>query len=385
MGAAFCFPTGYLTDRFGLRVVAGGLTFLLGLTVWKMSAFAGSVVALFVLITLTRALGQSALSVVSITAVGKSVAKAPGLAMGIYSVLLSVFFVIAFGVVGHSVQQQGWRAAWHQIAAALLFVITPLVLIFLRDQAPSQPTKVLEPSLSLTQNPDSLSLPQALRTSAFWIFGVGIALFCLVSSGLGLFQQAVLAEHGFDQKTYIDFLMVTTLVALLGQLLCGWLTLRLPLRQLMGVGLFLYSIALVFLPFIRTKPQLWLFALVIGAAGGFITVMFFAVWGRLRPRSPGTHSRRRSTADRPGFGHRSIALRRMRQAHWFLHSAAVNPGPRRVPPRPCGLAGGPAQTFIRVGNPRPARAHRRLRKLTNSFSASPPLPALHVGLSPTFD
>ncbi|MDB6108692.1 MAG: Major facilitator superfamily 1 [Pedosphaera sp.] len=279
LGAVFCFPTGYLTDRFGLRWVAGVFTLLLGLTVWVMSVITGSFVALFVLITLTRALGQSALSVVSITAVGKSVGKKPGLAMGIYSVLLSIFFVIAFGVVGHSVQQQGWRAAWHQIAAALIFVITPLVLIFLRDQVGLKGSKPVDPSPGIITYSDSLSLPQALRTSAFWVFGVGIALFGLVSSGLGLFQQAVLAEHGFDQKTYIDFLVVTTLVALLGQLLCGWLTLRLPLRRLVGVGLFLYAVALAFLPFIRTKPQLWLFALVIGAAGGFITVMFFAVWG----------------------------------------------------------------------------------------------------------
>src|SRR4051794_38501363 len=41
LGAAFCFPTGYLTDRFGLRLVASALTLLLGLTVWKMSAIAG--------------------------------------------------------------------------------------------------------------------------------------------------------------------------------------------------------------------------------------------------------------------------------------------------------------------------------------------------------
>jgi MFS family permease len=278
LGAAFCFPTGYLTDRFGLRMVSGALTLLLGLTVWKMSAMAGGFLSLFVLLTLTRALGQSALSVVSITAVGKSFAKGLGLAMGIYSVLLSVFFAIAFGVVGHSVQQQGWRAAWFQIAAALVFVITPLVLLFLREQPRLKPAEDFTPSPSLTDHPDSLSLPQALRTSAFWIFGGGTALFGLVSSGLGLFNEAVLAEHGFDQKTYHNFLVVTTLIALVGQLLCGWLTLRWPLRRLMGLGLFLYAIALAFLPFIKTMPQLWLFAVLIGGAGGFITVMFFAVW-----------------------------------------------------------------------------------------------------------
>ena len=52
------------------------------------------------LVLATRAIGQSALSVASITTVGKSFPKDAALPMGVYSVLLSVFFVIAFLVVG---------------------------------------------------------------------------------------------------------------------------------------------------------------------------------------------------------------------------------------------------------------------------------------------
>ena len=65
LGAACCFPAGYLIDRFGLRLVATALVLLLGVTVWRMSGFAGSATGLFILVLLTRALGQSALSVVS--------------------------------------------------------------------------------------------------------------------------------------------------------------------------------------------------------------------------------------------------------------------------------------------------------------------------------
>src|SRR6267154_4695945 len=61
LGAAFCFPAGYLIDRFGLRLVSTALVLLLGLTVWRMSGFAGGVSGLFILLLLTRALGQSAL------------------------------------------------------------------------------------------------------------------------------------------------------------------------------------------------------------------------------------------------------------------------------------------------------------------------------------
>ena len=102
VGALLCFPTGWAIDRFGLRWITAGITLLLGLVVWRFSAFAGSIALLFTLLLATRAFGQSALSVCSITTVGKWFPNSAGLAMGVYSVLLSIFFTIAFVAVGYS-------------------------------------------------------------------------------------------------------------------------------------------------------------------------------------------------------------------------------------------------------------------------------------------
>jgi predicted MFS family arabinose efflux permease len=197
--------------------------------------------------------------------------------MGIYSFLLSVFFVIAFIVLGKSITDHGWRIAWRQIALALIFAIAPLVLLFLRNPGSpqAQPPLASEKSGAAAVN---FTLPQALRTPTFWIFGGATALFGLVSSGLGLFNEAVLAERGFDRNAFHNFLAVATFAGLLGQLLCGWLALRQPLRRLMGVAMLLYSSALILLPLIKSFPQLWTLAVLIGAAAGFITVIFFAIW-----------------------------------------------------------------------------------------------------------
>ena len=91
------------------------------------------------LILLTRAIGQSALSVASITAVGKSFGARVGMAMGVYSVLLSVFFAMAFIAIGASVQTSGWRWAWMQVALGLAFVVTPAVVLFMREPAAAAP------------------------------------------------------------------------------------------------------------------------------------------------------------------------------------------------------------------------------------------------------
>ena len=274
LGAAICLPIGRVFDRVGLRWATAALTVVLALVVWRMSVLTGGLTTLFVLILLTRAIGQSALSVASITAVGKSFGAHVGMAMGVYSVLLSVFFAIAFIAIGASVQANGWRSAWTQVALGLAFVVTPAVVLFMREPAAAAAVASSQQLLS------ALTLSDALRTPAFWVFAGATSLFGLVSSGLGLFNEAILAERGFDQRTYHAFLAGSALIALVGQFGCGWLTLRWSMQRLLGLAMFLYGLALVALPFIITLAQLWIFAALIGLSGGMITVMFFAIWRR---------------------------------------------------------------------------------------------------------
>src|SRR5262249_33775663 len=60
--------------------------------------------------------------------------------------------------------------------------------------------------------------------------------------------------------------------------LCGWSALRMPLRRLLGMAMLLYAIALAMLPFIHGPSSLWTAAALIGLTGGFVTVIFFAIW-----------------------------------------------------------------------------------------------------------
>src|SRR5262245_22750615 len=86
LGATFCLGCGPLIDRYGSRRVMTGVVLLLGFTVLAMCRATGWL-SFFILLTLTRGLGQSALSVVSLTLVGKWFRRRLSLAMGVYSVL----------------------------------------------------------------------------------------------------------------------------------------------------------------------------------------------------------------------------------------------------------------------------------------------------------
>ncbi len=288
LGAVFCLPVGWAIDRLGIRVVTVAMLLATGASAWALSYQTGAFLSLLLIVTLTRGFGQSALSVCSITSVGKWFPQRPGVAMGTFAFLMGLMFAISFGVIGWAVREHGWRGAWSGVAATLIFVVAPLALIFLKNPPQNETTHDAMPDAidaAVDEPVSGFSLADALRTPAFWVFAGATALFGLVSSGLGLFQQAVLEERGFDQKTYHNLLVVTTLLSLVAQLASGWLALRYSAGALTGVAMLIYAVALVILPSIVGETQLWIFAALMGIAVGIITVIFFGVWGQLFGRA----------------------------------------------------------------------------------------------------
>ncbi|HYE85704.1 MAG TPA: MFS transporter, partial [Vicinamibacterales bacterium] len=125
IGSVFAVGIGRFIDRFGTRVVLTAVVVALGVVVCAMSAVQ-SFWTLAIFVTLTRGLGQSALSVISLTMVGRWFTSGIDSAMAIYSVVMSIGFMIAFPVVGSLVQSAGWRSAWLAIGVVLLVVLAPL-------------------------------------------------------------------------------------------------------------------------------------------------------------------------------------------------------------------------------------------------------------------
>lgn len=99
VGSVFCLGVGRTVDRVGSRAVLTLVSLSLGAVVMLMSRTT-HLWLLVVLITLTRGLGQSALSVVSLAAVGKWFARRLPSAMAVYTVIMSIGFMIAFPLVG---------------------------------------------------------------------------------------------------------------------------------------------------------------------------------------------------------------------------------------------------------------------------------------------
>jgi MFS family permease len=122
---------------------------------------------------------------------------------------------------------------------------------------------------------------EALRTPAFWVFAIGTSLYGLVASGIGLFNESILAQRGFGPQIYYQTLVVTALTALLGNFGGGWLATRVQLGTLMAASLLILSAGLVALPHVATQPQVMVWATAMGLGGGLVMVLFFSVWPRV--------------------------------------------------------------------------------------------------------
>ncbi len=280
IGALFALGVGRLIDRFGCRRVLTVVTVALAAVVLGMSA-TSNVAAIAILITLTRGFGQTALSVVSITIVGQWFVRRLNLAMAVYSIALSIGFMLAFPLIGSLVLSNGWRTAWWTIGVALLFGLAPLAWLFVRRSPEScniEPDGAVTPPSPGSNTATQFTLTTALSTPAFWVFGIASAVYGLIASGIALFNESILAERGLDASTYHRSLIIVALTSLVGNFLGGWLSSKWRMNRLLALSMVLLAGSLVSLPHVSSQTHVAIYAVVMGLAGGFVIVIFFSFW-----------------------------------------------------------------------------------------------------------
>jgi hypothetical protein len=232
---------------------------------------------LFLLVLLTRGLGQSGLSVVSLGIVGKAAGDRPGRLIGLYSFLVAVGFMAAFMAVKGAFEWGGaeWRSVWRAIGMVLLAagIVSPQLVGATAAGAGEQS------AMSRDAPPaPGATLREALATPAFWVFGLATSFYGLVAAGLSLFNQSILAERGFERDVFLTITSLAPLVGLASNLLGGALAARVPLGRVAAAGLGTQAAALAAFPFVDSLAGVYAYAGAMALGGGLLTVVFFTVW-----------------------------------------------------------------------------------------------------------
>jgi MFS family permease len=298
IGSVFCIPAGWAVDRFGLRATLSVVSLALGAVVIVLAKvstgssgidlpsaelfFGGGLewspvpLDLFLLVLLTRGLGQSALSVISLSLVGKVAGKKPGWVIGCYSFLVSIGFMAAFVALGPAFKNNDWRTVWAAIGWTVVgFAVISLLVVREPRTAPLEDQQATD----LESNSErSLTLSTALRTPTFWLFAIATSYFGLVSSGQTLFSESLLAERGFSRDVYFDMLKFGVPFGLVANLATGFFATRIRLNWLLAIGMLLMGGSLAAFPRVTSLTQVYVYTGGMAAAGGVVTVLFFTIW-----------------------------------------------------------------------------------------------------------
>ena len=272
LGTAGALIAGPLTDRFGIRITLSGTLILLGCLVMTMSQWVTAATIMAFLI-LTRTVGQSALSTISVTSVGKWFTTRLAIAMGVFSVIVAIGFSVAIVGAQTQIAIVGWRKVWMTIGLSILILGLLCVALARRGESSHQASEELG-------NGTVLTLREALLTPCFWVFAIGMALYGGLIASVSLFNESILQELGFGQETFRYAMAGLMSAGLLGNMIAAWSARRIGLPRVMAVSLAILTIVMLTYDRLQSDWQVITHAGIFGFCGGVFSVLFFTGFGQ---------------------------------------------------------------------------------------------------------
>ena len=272
LGTAGALIAGPLTDRFGIRVTLSGTLILLGCLVMTMSQWVTAATVMAFLI-LTRTVGQSALSTISVTSVGKWFTTRLAIAMGVFSVIVAIGFSVAIVGAQTQIAIVGWRKVWMTIGLSVLILGLLCVALARRGESSHHASEELG-------NGTVLTLREALLTPCFWVFAIGMALYGGLIASVSLFNESILQELGFGQETFRYAMAGLMSAGLLGNMIAAWSARRIGLPRVVAVSLAILTIVMLTYDRLQSDWQVITHAGIFGFCGGVFSVLFFTGFGQ---------------------------------------------------------------------------------------------------------
>lgn len=239
LGVAAVMPAiGFLTDRYGSRVVALVSHLLLGLGLCSMSLMGGQLWQLYAayLCMGLGGAGSTPLPYSRLTA--KWFDRQRGLALGIVMSGVGLGSFIVPQIVRESMELWGWRGAYVVMGILAVVVPGPLIALFLNEPPVSRQAGQALPS--------GLTRGEALRTWIFWQMTGVFFLVAVCSYGAISHLSPILTDRGVSVYDATMAVSVFGASALVGRVVTGWLVDRIfapfvaaGMFAAMGIGLVL--------------------------------------------------------------------------------------------------------------------------------------------------
>ncbi|MDP3063814.1 MAG: MFS transporter [Chloroflexota bacterium] len=272
---------GWVTDRYGPRVVIFVSILVLGLSTMSLS-WAVVPVAFYIAYATGRVIFASNIQIGASVAVSNWFVRRRGRATGLlffsHSLGMGIFPLMAQLLIG----ARGWQGAWFWLGVVVWAVaLAPVwfLMVHRPEQVGLKPDGLSEAKGQASPNTRSAAevrawtLREAVRTPALWLLALTGGLLFLVQAGINTHQGAYLRDQGFSGTVAAFTLTVLAFGAGAGSLLWGQLVDRAPVRFLYtAVAVLLGVVAALFIT-VHSVWQAFLLSALFGIGIGGILVL----------------------------------------------------------------------------------------------------------------
>lgn len=261
---------GYLVGRIGTRpVLLLGTAIVIVATAWTVTARTplGFLLAFGVLLSV----GLGFTSPVALTPViSRWFTRQRGMALFFLSTGSMAGMAIMTPVLNLAIHSYDWQTTLIGFAIAFAVVTVPAALFVIRDDAPPHtdllPSQVKRQPAAKASELHSLTFGAAVRTAPFWKIAFGLLACGFSMNLLGTHGVPMLMDHGFDAMTSSSGIGIIGLVAILGTLMLGRLSDRLPRRNILAAIYGIRGLGFFALLLVGTQWELYIAA----AIGGMV-------------------------------------------------------------------------------------------------------------------
>ncbi|UMB54588.1 MFS transporter [Lutibacter sp. A64] len=294
---------GFLFDKYGARSVAFFATLFLGFSLLlfsiseKISNFFKSILAIdtwlipFILITILfffiRFSGQGVLTMTSRNMVMMWFNKNRGKINSISSITVSLGFSSSPILINKLIDENGWELSW-QLLAICLFIFSFFIVQFYRNKPEDfglspDGFNSIDTSKSIKaveEIENNLTLEEAKKTRAFWMFGLILAFNSFFITGFTFHIVSIFASQDYTKSQAIAVFLPISIIAISVSTLCNILSDYINHKiylYTMILGGILASFGLLFL---STTFGVYMLIGGLGLLGGLFSVVNAVTWPR---------------------------------------------------------------------------------------------------------
>jgi MFS family permease len=265
---------GRLIDNYGSKKVMMPSIFAFGLLLCGIPLFVKDLTGLYLFYAVIGVVCGGAAAVPYLRLAGAWFVKRRGLAFGLIMSGGGLGFAYTPPLVQHMIDNYGWRAGYFALAAILVFVILPLIQIFIHDHPkdlnllPDGDTVDVNESVVEAGGEEKIKLGELLRMPLFYQLFVTFILltFCLY----GLFSNLVpmLLDRGMDSTNAALAASTVGITIIISRIGIGFLLDKFFAPRVGVVCFILSAIGMALLALGAVGPTAFLAAILIGFSIG---------------------------------------------------------------------------------------------------------------------